>query len=117
MNIPLAVAAAGEAAMGLALLVYPPIAIRLLFGAEVAGTAILISRFTGIALIGLGVASWPNGSARQTLHGMLTYGTLTALYLAYIGVGGQEVGVLMWPAVVLHVILVIFLFGARYGRK
>ena len=103
--------------MGLALLAYPPIVIRLLFGAEITGVAILMSRFTGIALIGLGVACWPNGSAHQALHGMLTYGTLAALYLAYVGVRDQGVGVLLWPAVVVHVILVILLVGARSREK
>jgi hypothetical protein len=109
----LPVAAASEAALGLALLVYPPVVIRLLLGAEIVGVADVISRFAGIALISLGVACWPNGSARQALHGMLTYGTLAALYLAYIGVSGQGGGVLLWPAVVVHVILVILLVGAR----
>ena len=37
MKILLAVTAAGEAALGLALLAYPPIVIRLLFGAEITG--------------------------------------------------------------------------------
>ena len=63
MKILLVVTAVGEAAMGLALLAYPPIVIRLLFGADDSGAAILTSRFTGIALIGLGVACWPNVSA------------------------------------------------------
>ena len=117
MKILLVVTAVGEAAMGLALLAYPPIVIRLLFGADIAGTGILTSRFAGIALIGLGVACWPNGSARQPLHGMLTYGTLAALYLVYVGVRGQGAGVLLWPAVVVHVILVILLVGARSNER
>lgn len=44
MKILLAVAAACEAALGLALLVYPPIVIRLLLGAEIIGVADVISR-------------------------------------------------------------------------
>ena len=83
----------------------------------ITGAAILTSRFTGIALIGLGVACWPNGSPRQALHGMLTYGALAALYLAYVGVRGLGAGVLLWPAVVVHVILVILLFGARSRER
>jgi hypothetical protein len=117
MNILLAVTAASEAATGLALLAYPPIVIRLLFGVEITGAAILIGRVTGIALIGFGVACWPNGSARQPLHGMLTYGTLAALYLVYVGVRGQEVGVLLWPAVAVHIILVILLVSARSRER
>ena len=116
-KIALAVAATSEAALGLALLAYPPIVIRLLLGAEIIGVGDVVSRFAGVALISLGVACWPNGSARQALHGMLTYGTLAALYLAYVGVRGQGVGVLLWPAVVLHVILIILLLGARSRER
>jgi hypothetical protein len=37
MKILLALVAVGEAATGLVLLVYPPILVKLLFGAEIAG--------------------------------------------------------------------------------
>src|SRR5262245_55750800 len=113
MNIVLAVAAASEAATGLALLAYPPIVVRLLLGAEIVGMGDAVSRFGGIGLIGLGVACWPSGSSHQALHGMLTYGALATLYLAYIGVSGQGGGVLLWPAVVIHALLIILLLGAR----
>ena len=113
----LAVAAISEAATGLALLAYPSIVVRLLLGAEIVGIGEVVSRFGGIGLIGLGVACWPNGSARQALHGMLTYGTLAALYLVYVGVRGQGVGVLLWPAVLVHVVLVILLVGARSSER
>ena len=99
--------------MGLTLLVYPPIAIRLLLGAEIIGAGDVVSRFAGIGLIGLGVACWPNGSARRALHGMLTYGTLAVLYLVYLGVRGEAVGLLLWPAVAAHAILAALLLRAR----
>jgi hypothetical protein len=112
LKIVLAVAAACEAATGLALLVYPPIVIRLLLGAEIIGVGEVVSRFAGIALIGLGVACWPNGSARQAFYGMLTYGALAALYLAYVRARGQGVGMLLWPAVAVHAILIVLLLRA-----
>ena len=77
----------------------------------------MVSRFAGIALIRLGVACWPNGSARWPFYGMLTYSTLAALYLVYVGVRGEGVGVLLWPAVVIHVILVILLIRARSRER
>jgi len=113
----IAVAAASEAATGLALLAYPPIVVRLLLGGEIIGVGDVVSRFAGIALIGLGVACWPNGSDRQPLHGMLTYSILTTLFLAYVGVRGQGVGVLLWPAVVIHAILIILLLHARSRER
>ena len=108
----LAFAAAAEAALGLALLVYPVIVVQLLLDAEIIGVGEVVSRFAGIALIGLGVACWPNGSARPPLHGMLTYSTLATLFLVYVGVRGQRVGVLLWPAVVVHAILIVLLLRA-----
>ena len=117
MNIVLTVAAASEAATGLALLAYPPIVVRLLLGADIVGIGDVVSRFGGIGLIGLGVACWPSGSSHQALHGMLTYGTLATLYLAYIGVSGQGVRVLLWPAVAVHARLIILILGARSREK
>jgi len=99
----LALAAVGEAAMGLALLVDPPIVVKLLLGLDdLAGVGVVIARVTGIALIGLGVSCWPGGTA---LLGMLTYSAVLTLYLASLGFGGAFVGVLLWPAVALHAVL------------
>jgi hypothetical protein len=67
MKILLAVTAASEAATGLALLAYPPIVIRLLFGVEITGVADVVSRFAGGALIGLGVAYCCGRLWRSTL--------------------------------------------------
>jgi hypothetical protein len=108
----LALAAAGEAAFGLILLAYPPIVVQLLFGAEISGAGMVMSRITGISLIALGIACWPgrdtSGSALP-LFGMFTYSSLATLYLAYQGLGGEWVGGLLWPAVVVHAILTILL--------
>ena len=89
--------------MGLALLVYPPIIVKLLLGLDdLAGVGVVIARVTGIALIGLGMSCWPGGTA---LLGMLTYSAVLTLYLASLGFAGAFVGVLLWPAVALHAVL------------
>jgi hypothetical protein len=116
-NKVLALAAVAEAATGLLLLAWPPIVVRLLFGAEISGAGVIMSRIAGIALIGLGVACWPGNSAFQSLSGMLTYSALAMLYLSYIGVRGEAVGVLLWPAVVAHVVLVALLVVARFKEQ
>jgi hypothetical protein len=113
MKNVLALAAAGEAALGLVLLVYPPIVIRLLFGAEIAGAGIVMSRVAGIALMALGIACWP-GPPRV---GMLTYSGVVTLYLGYIGFAGGLTGILLWPAVVVHVILTALLTRASIKDK
>ena len=99
-------AAIGEAATGLALLLIPSLVSRLLLGTELTGVSIPIARVTGIALVGLGVACWPNWTA---LCGMLTYGTLVTLYLAYVGLVSRFNGILLWPVVALHAVLTVLL--------
>ncbi len=113
-NRLLAVAAAGEALTGLVLLVYPPIVVRLLFDAELTGVSIPVARVLGIALIGLGVACWPGGGTRQASYGMVTYSVLAMLYLIYIGICGESVGLLLWPAIVLHGVLTLLLARAWF---
>jgi hypothetical protein len=98
-------AAVAEAVTGLALLIVPSLVGQLLLGVELAGIAIPIARVAGIALIGLGIACWPG----PPLVGMLIYDAVVALYLAYLGIVGGLVGVLLWPAVAVHVILAAIL--------
>jgi hypothetical protein len=106
-------AACAEIITGLALLVVPSLVGRLLLGEELAGIAIPVARVTGIALIALGIACWPG---RLALVAMVTYSTLVALYLAYLGFAGRFAGVLLWPAVALHAVLSIVLVRARFLR-
>lgn len=101
-------AAVGEIATGLALLLVPSLVGQLLLGAELTGIALDVARVAGIALIGLGVACWPG----PPWVGMLTYGAAVALYLAYLGFTGGSSGILLWPAVVLHVVLTALLTRA-----
>jgi hypothetical protein len=77
-------AAFAEAITGLALLIVPSLVGRLLLGEELTRIAIPVARVTGIALIALAVACWPG----PPLLGMLTYSTVIALYLAYLGFAG-----------------------------
>jgi hypothetical protein len=104
----LGLAAVSEGSTGLILLVYPSIVIRLLFGSEIAGPGVWASRFAGIALIGLGVACWPDSNTVRAFLAMSIYSSLAALYLAYVGVNGG-MGILLWPAVAVHAILSVLL--------
>ena len=98
-------AAVGEAATGLALLLFPALVGQLLLGEAFVGIAVPAARVAGLALIGLGVACWP-GPPRL---GILIYSAAVTLYLAYLGFAAGLTGVLLWPAVVLHVILTALL--------
>jgi hypothetical protein len=101
MKKALMFAAVGEAFTGLALLVVPALVGRLLLGEEFTGVAMPVARVAGIALIALGIACWPG----PPLVGMFTYSALVTLYLAYLGFEGGWTGVLLWPAIALHLIL------------
>jgi hypothetical protein len=48
---------------------------------------------------------------------MLTYSAAVMLYLAYVGFMGGLSGILLWPAVILHVILTGFLIRASTSHK
>lgn len=112
----LILAALAEAGTGLLLLAYPPIVVRLLFGEEIVGAGIIMSRLVGIALIGLGVACWPGDDTRRAFYGMLTYSLLAMLYLIVVGFGGQA-GILLWPAVFVHAGLAILLVRAHSTQR
>ncbi len=113
MKKVLVLAAVSEAATGLALLIAPSLVGQLLLGEELAGVALPVARVAGIALIALGVACWPG----PPLVGMLTYGVLATLYLAYLVLGGEWIGPLLWLAVVLHAVLSVLLARAWFENK
>ena len=113
MNRLLKVTAIIEATTGVALMIDPPIVTQLLLGTEVSGVAIAIGRVGGLGLLSLGLACWPgNEPARSAFRAMLTYNLLATLYLLYLGIRGEWVGLLLWPAVVVHGALAFLLVRA-----
>jgi hypothetical protein len=105
MKKVLILVALGEAFTGIALFFVPSFVGRLLFAEELTGAGIVVGRITGIALIALGVACWPGPPAA----GMLIYSAAVTLFLAYVGIVGGLTGLLLWPAVVLHLVLTALL--------
>ena len=98
-------AAVAEALTGVALLVVPSMVGQVLLGQQLAGVAVPVARVAGIALIALGIACWP----ATPFVGMLFYSSIVMLYLGYVALAGEFVGMLLWPAIVLHAILSILL--------
>jgi hypothetical protein len=103
------VAAFGEIATGLALVIVPSLVGQVLLGEALTGAAIPTARVAGLALIALGVACWRNSG----LLGMLIYSAAVTFYLAYVGLGTGFTGVLLWPAVGLHAVLSILLWRSH----
>ncbi len=112
MKKALVLAAVGEAATGLALLVAPSLVGQLLLGEQLTGGAIPVTRVAGIALIALSVACWPG----PPVAGMLIYVATVALYLAYGGIVGSLAGILLWPAIALHAVLTALLTWGLWKR-
>jgi len=112
----LMLAALAEAGTGVILLAFPAIVVHLLFAGEISGAGASMSRLAGMALIGLGAACWPTIDTRRAFYGMLAFGTLAMLYLAYIGITGLA-GILLWPAVAVHAGLSILLVQAWLKQR
>ena len=113
MKNVLILTAVAEVATGVVLVIVPSLVGWLLFGEELIGVALPVARVLGIALIALGIACWPG----PPLAGMLTYSAAITMYLVYVGLVGGLTGILMWPAVVLHLILTALLTWALTSDK
>jgi len=98
----LAIAATAEALTGLGLFAIPSVVVRLLLNAEIVGGGVVAGRVAGIALIALGISCWPTRDVRAAAIGMLVYSVIVTIYLGAIGLGGEMVGVLLWPAIAIH---------------
>jgi predicted membrane-bound spermidine synthase len=83
----LAVAAAIEAATGIALIIYPQAVARLLLGADLAGAGIAVGRVAGVALLSLGLVCW---RSRQRLDKTVALAALP-----------------LWPAIAIHAVLTL----------
>ena len=109
MKILLTATANIEMGAGLALLCFPSAAAVLLVGAPLeAPAALTVARVGGAGLVSLGAACWlargdtQSRTARGLVTAMLLYNIGAVLILAAFGIRSQTIGVLLWPAVVLH---------------
>src|SRR5260370_2310063 len=98
-----------EAGAGLALLCLPSAAAKILLGTPLQEpSACAVARVGGAGLLTLGVACWlartdtQSSAARGLVTALVIYNRVVALVLAAAGLMSQPVGVLLWPAVVLH---------------
>jgi hypothetical protein len=115
LNQVLRIVSLAEAATGLALLIVPSVVGALLFGDDLTGLAIPVARVAGISLLSLSVACWFS----SPVAGMFGYSTAVMLYLGSCGVaeGSQNSGVLLWPAVGMHLLISVVLARAWYLKS
>jgi len=118
MNRWLGLTAIIEAATGLALMIDPSAVTQWLLGAQVSGAAVALGRVGGFGLLSLGLACWFGrngaGGSAPAFRAMLTYNVLVTLYLLYLGVRGEWVGRLLWPAAAWHIVVTVFLTRAWF---
>jgi hypothetical protein len=102
--------AALEITTGVALVAAPGFGVHLLLGADLTSAGIVVGRFTGLALLSMGMACWPNreGATQQVTWALFTYNLLVAFYLVYVRFGAGLSGPLLWPACALHSSLALF---------
>jgi hypothetical protein len=110
-----------ELGAGLALLVAPSIAIRLLLGSEISGPVVPLGRVAGAALLALGVACWlasgetKSRAARGLVVAMLVYNFGAVIVLGAAGLQLQTVGIVLWPAVILHAVMAVWCVRVLIG--
>src|SRR5258706_16480131 len=105
----LIVTAVIELGAGVALLCCPSATVKLLLGSPLDSSAALtLGRVAGVALFALSVACWlahydqQSCAARGLVSAMVLYNLGVAIILGIAGIRSQTVGVVLWPAVVLH---------------
>jgi hypothetical protein len=117
----LLVADVEAAATGVVLIVSPSLFARLILGTELSDSGEALGRIAGIAMLGAGLAAWPAPAAASApasaIRALLIYNVLATIYLGYLGLGGRLAGILLWPAVALHVVLSVLLGRALLGRR
>jgi hypothetical protein len=111
-----------ELGAGLAILSFPSAAVALLLGAplETPG-ALTVARVAGAALLTLGAAFWlargdtQSRAARGLVAAMVLYNLGATIILGAAGIRSQRVGIVLWPAVVLHAAMTIWcIMSLRY---
>ncbi len=97
--------AVAEAVFGVLVVVFPVQIAALFLGADLPATLILAARVAGAGLILFALACLRYGMVRS----LLTYSAAALVALVLIGVFAGQSGILLWPAVVAHLIAVIAL--------
>lgn len=110
-------AAAGlEVLTGLTLIVAPSLLARFLFGSDLNAAGEATGRISGFVMLCLAAGCWPRpGEAGwHPAHvPLIALSWLAAAFLFVTGLVGVNVGLLLWPAAALHLILAVLLSLAR----
>jgi hypothetical protein len=114
-----------EAPTGLALLAVPSFVATLLLGVRLeAPAAMTLARVAGAALLALGVAcrlastdQGGGGAVRGLVVAMVLYNLGAVVILGAVGLGAQPIGILLWPAVLLHAAMATWCLTNLVGSR
>ena len=103
-----------EVGAGLALLCLPSVAADLLLGTPLeAPASFAVARVGGAALLTIGIACWlarndtQSPAAKGQVTAMVVYNLGVAIILGAAGMRSQPVGIVLWPAVLLHTVMTV----------
>ena len=104
-----------ELGAGFALLCCPSATVALLVGSGLdTSAAVTLGRVAGAALCALGLACWlarddtQSRAARGLVSAMALYNLGVVIILGSAGLGSQSVGIVLWPAVILHAVMAVW---------
>jgi hypothetical protein len=104
-----------EAVSGLALLLIPAAVVSWLFGLPLdTPGGLLLGRIAGAGLVSLGIVCWQlrsterGGAANGVVSAMLFYSAAVVAILVYAGLRMKLQGTALWPAIVVHQVLVVW---------
>jgi hypothetical protein len=102
-----------EMLTGLGLVVTPSLLGRLLFGSDLNAAGEATGRIAGLVMLCLAAGCWPRAAGEgHALEPLVALSWLAAAFLIVTGAIGANVGVLLWPAATLHLILAALLTRA-----
>ncbi len=107
----LSFSASVEIFVGLILAASPALVVRFLLGADLFEAGKAVGHVAGFGLFALGLACWPrrDDPNEAAVRGLIAYNALATLFFLWLGIRGELVGLLLWPAAALHGILSILL--------
>jgi hypothetical protein len=113
-----------EVGTGLLLFIIPEFVVNLIMGSGLEGaSAPAIVRIAGAALLALGVACWfARSDAGSTaglglIKAMALYNLGVVLVLAVAGSQMATVGILLWPAVIVHAAMAAWCVFVVIGKR
>ena len=101
-----------EIIVGVSFLLALNVQSQFLFGGTPEGIGVLFGRFSGIGLIGMGLACLPSnhaGTSQGAARSLFVFNIGATIFFAWVAVATTFRGVLLWPVVILHAVVSIAL--------